>query len=282
MLPIASLDPILDRYDALLCDVWGVVHDGKRMFAAAAAALARARAAGKIVVLLTNAPKPREPIPGQLDRLGVPRAAWDTVVTSGDAIRDEVRRRVPGPMFRVGPASDQGLWDGLGLRLSDLRDARFVGVSGLQRLDETPADYATVLRELRERDLDMLCANPDVQVRYGGDLIWCAGALARDYEALGGRVVMAGKPHAPIYRLAYREVAQRLGREVAPARVLCIGDGVPTDVLGANRQGHDVLFIASGMHGEALLRGEAVDLDRTAAALAAGGTHAEFTMARLA
>ncbi|MCC7396435.1 MAG: TIGR01459 family HAD-type hydrolase [Planctomycetes bacterium] len=282
MQTLASLDEILDHYDAVLCDIWGVVHDGRRTYAGAADALARARARGKVVVLITNAPKPRDPIPGQLDRLGCPRAAWTAIVTSGDAIREELRRRAPGPMFRIGPASEQSLWQGLGLTFAELDHARFVGVSGLRTWEETPDAYTDVLRRMRAADLELLCANPDIQVRLGDSLVWCAGAIARDYQALGGRVVMAGKPYAPIYELAYVEVERQLGRRPARSRMLCIGDGVPTDVLGANRQGHDMLFIAGGMHGDALQRDGVVDGERVAAALAAQSVHAEFTMLQLA
>lgn len=281
MRAIHSLDELTDRYDAILCDVWGVVHNGRRIFADAAAALQRARRRGLCVVLLTNAPKQRDPIPGQLDRLGLPRDAWDQVVTSGDAIRAELKKRAPGKLFKIGPASDAVLWDGIGLERAPLDDADFFGVSGLEALEHTPATYAEVLQRARSRDLELLCANPDIQVRYGEQLIWCAGALARDYAALGGRVVMAGKPFAPIYAIAHREVAAKLGREVAKERVLCIGDGITTDVAGANGQGHDCLFVATGMHGERFATGGAPSMDAIAAELTANGVHAEYVITAL-
>ncbi len=277
------LDELRERYDALFCDLWGVVHNGVRVFESAAAALVRFRESGGRVVLITNVPKPRAPIPRQLDRLGVPRAAWDAIVTSGDAIRAEFAARAPGPMHRIGPASDTLLWDGLGLELSSLEEARFVGVTGLDDFDrETPADYGERLARARERDLEMVCANPDIVVRLGEKLFWCAGALARDYEALGGRVVMAGKPHAPIYALARRELADLLGREPDSKRVLAIGDGLGTDVLGANRAGLDALFIASGIHGGGLREGAGLDRAKVEAALAGEGVVARYAMAELA
>jgi HAD superfamily hydrolase (TIGR01459 family) len=278
---LTSIDSIADRYDAILCDVWGVIHDGRRIFPAAARALTRLRQAGKRVVLLTNVPKPRDPIPGQLDRLGFPRAAYDTIVTSGDAIRAELAARAPGPMYKIGPAHDGSLWAGLDLQFSALESADFIGISGLNDDSETPADYTDILRKARARDLDMLCANPDIVVRVGEHLIWCAGAIARDYAALGGRVIMAGKPHAPIYALAYRE----LGGEASipdKARILAIGDGIGTDIAGANAQGLDCLLIASGMHGEALCSDGLLDSAKVNAALAADGVSATYVMAELA
>jgi HAD superfamily hydrolase (TIGR01459 family) len=274
---IQSLDAILDGYDALLCDVWGVIHNGRRIFPAAAQALTRARGAGKRVILLTNVPKPRGPIPAQLDRLGFPRAAYDGIVTSGDAIRAELAKRAPGPMFKIGPAHDRVLWEGLGLEFASLEQASFIGISGLNDDAETPADYAAMLQAARARGLDLLCANPDIVVRVGEQLIWCAGAIARDYEALGGNVIMAGKPHAPIYQLAYAE----LGQEFDKSRILAIGDGAGTDMLGANAQGLDCLFVASGMHGAALLSESALDLGKVTAALDSAGARASYVMAEL-
>ena len=281
--PIESVDEIADRYDAVLCDVWGVVHNGREAYPAACAALQRLKRAGKHVILITNVPKPRGPIPAQLDRAGVPRDAWDAIVTSGDAIRAELAQRAPGPMFKIGPDDyDRTLWEGLGLAQSPLSEAAFFAISGLNRDDETPADYAGVLREAKARDLDFICANPDIVVQHGDRMIWCAGAIARDYEAIGGKVIMAGKPFPPIYELARKELAAIAGREIEPARILCIGDGVVTDIAGANAQGLDSLFIAAGIHGEALWTNGELDPAKVDAALAAEDTRATYAMAALA
>lgn len=279
---IPSIDDIADRYDAVLCDVWGVLHNGRRAYPAACAALQRLKRAGKHVVLITNVPKPRGPIPGQLDHAGVPRDAWDAIVTSGDAIRAELAARAPGPMFKIGPDDyDRTLWEGLGLQQAPLKDAAFFAISGLNRDDETPADYTDVLKEARARDLVMLCANPDIIVQWGDKMIWCAGAIARDYEALGGNVVMAGKPYPPIYELAYRELDTVAAKTIEKSRILCIGDGVPTDVAGAQAQGLGCLFIASGMHGEALWTNGVADAAKIDAALAQENVRATYAMAAL-
>ncbi len=280
---LPSLDAISDRYDAFLCDVWGVIHNGREIFPAAAAALARARAAGKIVLLVSNVPKPKGPIPGQLDRLKYPREAWDDVVTSGDAIRMELAKRAPGPMLKIGPPYDAALWEGLDLDYAPLEQAHFIGISGMNDEErETPADYTPLLHAAKARDLEMLCANPDIVVRMGDKLIWCAGAVAREYAALGGRVVMAGKPHAPIYELAYRELERIAGHAIDRKRILAIGDGPATDIVGANAQGIDALFIASGMHGAAFFAGGKLDVAKAEAALADEGAQARYIMPHLA
>lgn len=280
---IDTLDEIAAKYDAVLCDVWGVLHNGRTPYASAVAALQRLRAAGKTVVLLTNVPKPRWSIPPQLDRMGAPRDAWDAIVTSGDAIRAELQARAPGPMFKIGRGEyDRPLWEGLDIDEAPLDEAAFFAVAGLERDDETPADYAGVLKAARARDLEMLCANPDIVVQFGDRMIWCAGALARDYEAMGGRVVMAGKPFAPIYALACKELAGLAGRNIPRERILAIGDGLPTDIAGANAQGLDCVFIASGMHGESLWSGGALNPAKVDHALKEERVRATYAMKALA
>ncbi len=281
---LTSLDVLAGQYDALMCDVWGVLHNGRRVFPAAAAALQRARRAGMLVVLVTNVPKPRDPIPGQLDRLGCPRDAWDAIVTSGDAIRAELAVRAPGPMLKIGPEDDDSLWAGLGLeRTPDLAAARFIAISGLNApFDETVDDYADLLAQARARDLEMLCANPDLLVRVGDRLMVCAGAVAAAYAKLGGRVVMAGKPHAPIYRIAFAEIDGLAGRAVDKNRILAIGDGINTDIAGANAIGVDALFIASGVHGETFSTGGALDTAGIETALAKDNATARYIMEHLA
>lgn len=277
---IGSVKELAGQYDAVLCDVWGVLHDGRTVFPGVAQALAGIRAAGVCVVLLTNVPRPSSTMAESLARLKFPAYAWDAAVTSGDVIRVELARRAPGPMHLLGRDTDRALWEGLGLARSALDDARFIAVAGL-RAGEQPDDYLPALRRAREQRLDLLCANPDIQVRRAGELVWCAGALAQAYEQLGGSVVQAGKPHAPIYQRALEVVAGVAGRPINRERILAIGDGVSTDLLGANRQGIDALFVATGLHGTSLLHEDEVDLVRAGAALEAGGAHARYVIARL-
>lgn len=279
---IGSVAELAGRYDAVLCDVWGVLHDGRTVFPGAGDALVGLRAAGVCVVLLTNMPRPSSTMPAALDRLGFPDAAWDAIVTSGDAIRSELATRAPGPVHRLGRHTDVGLWEDLGLHfVDDLAGARFLAMAGLRDGDETPDDYRGVLRAARDLDLELLCANPDVQIMSGGRLLWCAGAVAEAYADLGGRVVQVGKPHAPIYDRAFETLATVSGRAVPRERVLAIGDGPATDLLGANQQGLDSLFIATGIHGDSLVDGDEVVLGRVAALLTVAGVTASYAMARL-
>ena len=253
--PCARFSEIAPAYDALLCDVWGVIHNGREAFPAACAALARYRAEVGPVVLISNSPRPHAQVIEQLDGLGVPRAAWSGIVTSGDATRLLLAERAPGPAWMVGPDRDLPLYEGLGVEFSDLKDAKFISVTGPYD-DETeePGDYRDRFLAARSRDLELICANPDLVVQRGERLIYCGGALAQLYESLGGKVLMAGKPFPIIYDLSLRKAEELAGqyRKEGPVdrkRVLCIGDGLPTDIRGANAQGLDVLFVASGIHG---------------------------------
>jgi len=279
---IGSLAEVTGGYHALLCDVWGVIHDGRTVFPGVAGALRDARARGVVVVLLTNVPRPSSTMPGALARLGFPDDTWDAIVTSGDAIRVELARRAPGPVHRIGRASDEGLWDGLGLHFAGLDEARFLAIAGLRGHADSPQYYLPVLRAARARDLELVCANPDVRVQVGDRLVFSAGAVAAQYEALGGRVVQAGKPDAAIYARAFQVLDEVAGCAVPVQRVLAVGDGIRTDLLGANRQGMDSLFIATGMHGTSLLSGSRPDPAKVGDALAQAGVRATYAMAGLA
>jgi HAD superfamily hydrolase (TIGR01459 family) len=246
---IPGLAAVVDRYDAFCCDVWGVVHNGLELFPGVAEALLRARERGVRVLLLTNAPRPAAPIDAQLVAYGLPRDAWDRVLTSGEATT-EMLAEIPGRRIaHIGPDRDLGLYDGTEARLVADAEAELVVTTGLFDDDtETPDDYRERFTDLIGRGLTLVCANPDVVVQRGARQVWCAGALARLWDELGGEVLRIGKPHAPIYDRVRRRLSDLLGRPLDEARVLAIGDGLPTDIRGANAQGWDVLFVTGGIH----------------------------------
>ncbi|MGH7011953.1 MAG: TIGR01459 family HAD-type hydrolase [Caulobacteraceae bacterium] len=284
MLCIDGLSALTGRFEALFCDVWGVIHDGERPFVGPCAALARWRAEKGPVILISNSPRPADAVTDQLASLGVPRAAWSAIVTSGDATRGLLAERAPGPCWRIGPERDETLYCGISLEFTDPERARFFSCTGLVDDEaETPEDYREALARAASRGLEMICANPDLAVQRGPRLVYCAGALAQLYEAMGGKVVMAGKPFAPIYELAFEQARRLLGRPIERRRVLAVGDGLPTDMAGARSQGLASLFIARGVHGEAALtKSGAVDPVKAEALLEAGGVDADFVLADLA
>lgn len=279
---IAGLADVADRYDVLLCDVWGVIHNGREAFPLPCAALARWRRERGPVILISNSPRPWRGVADQMDALGVPREAWSDLVTSGDVTRDLLAARAPGPAWKIGPERDAPLYEGLDLAFADLEAAAFIACTGPNDDElETPEDYRVELTRGVERGLEMICANPDRVVQRGDRLIYCAGALADLYQALGGQVVMAGKPFAPIYDLCLARAEALLERPFDARRVLVIGDGIATDLEGAQRQGLDALFIASGIHGADAIAGDGLDMGAVEALLAAEGAGAAFAMADL-
>ena len=250
---LPSIAPLASRYDAWLSDIWGVMHNGAEAFRPAGEACSRFRAAGGIVVLISNAPRPHDAVAAQLDRLGVPRDAYDAIITSGDVTRALLAKQAGRTVFHLGPDRDRGVFQA-DVRFAPVESADLVVNTGLfDDAKETPADYHSMLRGLRARDVPMICANPDLMVEKGDKLLYCAGALAQAYEAMGGTVQYAGKPHLPVYEEAFAIVANLLaagkgGRAFDKRRVLAIGDGLRTDMAGAQAAGLDALFIPSLLH----------------------------------
>jgi HAD superfamily hydrolase (TIGR01459 family) len=241
------------HYDAVLSDVWGVVHNGIAAFPPASEALCNFRRKGGAGVLISNAPRPGNQVMHLLDKLGVPRTAYDGIVTSGDVTRDMVGKRAGERVFLIGPERDHSIFTGLDAPFSTAQDADYVICTGLFDDEvETPDDYRDLLAQLRARNLFMVCANPDIVVERGEKLIYCAGALADAYAALGGEVYYAGKPYRPLYELALGEIEKARGSAVALDRVLAIGDSVRTDLKGAHDLGVDCLFVTAGIHAEEL------------------------------
>ena len=280
---LTGLSKVADRYDAVLCDVWGVMHNGVDSFAEAAGALQRFQEERGPVVLISNSPRPSQDVIAQLHALLVPDTAWSAFVTSGDVTRDLLAERAPGPAWDIGPNRDGTLYQGLGLTFAGPEAAAFVSCTGLINDEtETPNDYIETLSLAAERGLTMICANPDRVVQRGDRLIYCGGALAALYAELGGAVIMAGKPFAPIYERSLNEAERLAGKALDRKRVLAIGDGVPTDVMGANRQNLDCLFIANGIHAEESSDEEGrLDTARLAAVMAKGEVHAAYALAAL-
>jgi HAD superfamily hydrolase (TIGR01459 family) len=244
---------IAPRYDVVLCDIWGVVHNGIAAHTQACDALMRFRAHGGTVVLITNAPRPSPWVVRQMDRLGVPHDAYDDVMTSGDLTRDVIAGRKGEAVFHIGPERDLSIFDDLDLRLTAVEAADYVVCSGLfDEYQETPEDYCSLVATMRDRGLHMVCANPDLVVERGTERFYCAGAIADLYRATGGNVLYTGKPHRPIYEAALAKSAGVRGAAAAPARTLAIGDSLRTDITGARTLGIDGLFVSGGIHAQEL------------------------------
>ena len=251
---ISGLADIAYDYDAIFCDIWGVVHNGRRPHFPACGALERYRDEVGTVVLMSNTSRPSASVPEHFAHLEMPDGFFDAIVTSGDAIVNDLAARSPGPAFLIGPTqedevqTDMGIFDQVPMNFADLDDAAFVVCTGLYDYQDTVEDYEDLLDDLLQRELEMVCTNPDVRVQVDGRQFLCAGAIAQEYARMGGAVVYGGKPHPPIYTLGRAWLEQVMGYQ--PERVLMIGDNLFTDVLGAQREGIDCLFIQDGLYGD--------------------------------
>jgi len=250
----AALGELAGRYDAILCDVWGVIRDGDSLITPALDALVRFRQGGGLVCLVSNSPRRAPSLERFLRGMGAPDGVWDAAVTSGDATHALLSRFAPGPAYKLGPDFDDPIYAGTGLEFAPLERAKVISCTGLADYEtETPDDYTGFLQRAAALDLPMVCANPDIVVQGpGGKLLYCAGALAKAYEALGGTALYAGKPHPPIYELARMALSELSGKTVANDRILAIGDGLTTDLAGANREQLDCLFITGGINSGAI------------------------------
>lgn len=278
---ITDLDQLTGSADILLCDVWGVIHNGVNPFQLSVEALKAARQRGQTVILITNSPRPAGGVIRQFETIGVDPDSWDDIVTSGDVTRQLVTEG-PKQIYFLGPERDIALVEGLDVELVGPDAARAVLCTGLFD-DETEQaeDYRSMLESFRARDLPFICANPDRMVERGDRLVPCAGALADLYVDLGGETRIAGKPHAPIYREAMAR-ARAIRGSADQARALAIGDGVHTDIRGALDNGFEAVFIARGIHANHYLNGRVTDEARLQAFLDAEDVAPAYWMEWLA
>ncbi len=247
-----------DRYDALILDLWGVIHNGLAAYPAVPDCLTRARAAGMQILFLSNAPRRSKEVVKRLTELGIAPSAYDHIVTSGDLVRDALMVRddpfyaaLGRDYYHLGPERDWGLMEDMDYRAVAFEDASFVVNTGLfEDETETVADYEAFVAAALERALPMVCVNPDRWVMRGERLLPCAGVLAEVYEDRGGPTSYRGKPYAAAYEACFKAFG-----EIDRERVLAIGDSLHTDIAGAHAVGVDVVFVTSGIHAKTLGNG---------------------------
>ncbi len=246
---LTGLNEIAGNYDALLCDVWGVLHNGTRASNRAIEALSGFKRLNKPTFLLTNAPRPNLQVLRQLEKLDIPlETTFDEIVTSGDVTRGIISN-INNPIFHIGTDFDKSVFEGLDVEFADWQSAEAVVCTGLyDDFTETPEDYSKLLTDIKKRDLPFICANPDIIVEHGGMMRWCAGALAKKYDEIGGQTMIVGKPNRPVYEHAHVLLNQAAGRTLDNSRILAIGDGINTDIAGALGYGLDVVYISAGIH----------------------------------
>jgi HAD superfamily hydrolase (TIGR01459 family) len=251
--------------------------------AEAVEALRQFRQAGGRAVLITNAPRAVAPIVDMLDRLHVPRDAYDAVITSGEVTRAMIAPYRGKIIHHIGPPTiDDSIYDGLGVIRGPAEEAEAVVVTDLDTDDDTPDMYEARIAVWLRRKLPLICANPDRVVEHGGRIIYCGGALADLYEAHGGSIKMSGKPYRPIYDEALRLAEKAAGKPLERGRILAIGDSVRTDAIGAANAGLDLLFITGSIHAQELDAFGSPDPEAVRDLVAPSGARLKGFMPRLA
>ncbi len=247
---INGLSAIAPHFQGILCDVWGVLHNGKQAIPNAAHALCNYRKNfGNPVVLITNSPRSAQQIAHHLASLGIPTEAYDAIITSGDTVRDLLSQKDVPNIFHIGPHRHQNFFEKIECNSTDANQADLIVCTGLRdRENENPEHYRQQFAEYISLGLTMICANPDIVSEHGDKLVWCAGSLARLYNEMGGQVLTTGKPNPPIYQSALRQLENLSNTKLPTNRILAIGDGLFTDIKGANAKGLGTLFLSGGIH----------------------------------
>jgi HAD superfamily hydrolase (TIGR01459 family) len=281
---VAAAGALLERYDVIFCDVWGVLHDGHKAFPQACDALLRFRAQGGTVILVSNAPVPKERVAAMLDSRGVPREAWDDIVASGEIALRHIAEQGYERIYRIGPPDrDAATFASLTAALAPLEEADAILCTGLDDdRTQTADDYRAVLQRARARNLPFVCANPDLVVDVGGTQLICAGAIADLYERMDGAVFWAGKPHANAYDSAQAAAESIRWAPVGRDRILAVGDSLRTDLKGAEAAGIDAIFVASGIHRDETMGSGELSPDKLAILFAPPAPPALAIMKKLA
>ncbi len=247
---IMSFSDISNNYSALICDIWGVVHNGLVANDEAVAALVKYRQMGGKVILVTNASRTAPFIKKMLDSMDITQEAYDVIVTSGDVTRNHIKKYSNDIIHHVGPITNEVVFDGLNITKGEAQEAKAIVITGLDKDDDGLEKYQDRLNEWLELGLELICTNPDKVVEIGDKILYCPGAIADLYQEMGGKIIMAGKPSEVIYNASFLEIGKITGNKINLKTILAIGDSVRTDATGAANMGIDFLFISGSIHKE--------------------------------
>jgi HAD superfamily hydrolase (TIGR01459 family) len=257
---LTGIKSLVDRYDVFIVDLWGTLHDGFEAYPGAVDALTRLEAAGKRVVLLSNAPRRVAAAERTLAAVGIAPHLYGLLITSGEAVHAALRDRpdawhskLNGPCWHLGPTRDRSIFEGLGLDVREKPEgAGFCVVTGANLDQEVVEDYKQDMDRALALGQPMICANPDIVVPVGNTLVVCAGAFAEYYASQGGDVYWHGKPHPPIYHRVFAGLEALGSGPVDPTRIIAIGDALATDIAGAAGAGLASGLVVGGVHGAEL------------------------------
>ena len=256
---IKQLKDISKNYNVLFCDIWGCIHNGKEAYQNALKALVEFKRNNGFVMLLTNAPRPKNAVKAHLSTFGISEKYFNDITTSGDAAQNSMLSGDVGTkVFHLGPKRDVSFFNDIPpdrkltnkINVVELRHAEGIVCTGLfDDRTETPENYKDLIKYSIQKNLKLLCVNPDIFVDVGDLRVWCAGGIAEAFTKAGGNSIYCGKPHRQIYNLAYSKLKKH---NIKCPKILCIGDGINTDILGGNKENLDTLFICGGLSGPEL------------------------------
>ena len=246
---IPKRSDLYKNYNLILCDIWGVIHNGKDYYPKAVEFLMDFQKQGGLVFLITNAPRRSKVVREYLLNMGIDKLICENIVTSGDCSYNWICSISDKPIFHLGPKKDYSLFSDLDLNLSNQDSCSECICTGFfDEYTETLDDYEELLNTLLDRKIKIHCANPDLYVHRGEIKLPCAGLIAQKYNELGGEVSYFGKPYTPIYELALHEANERQKNSISKSDILAIGDGLHTDIAGADNFKIDSMFILNGVH----------------------------------
>jgi HAD superfamily hydrolase (TIGR01459 family) len=240
---IKGLVEIHKKYDAFFIDIWGVIHNGIKLYPGAIEVLENLLKSKKRLVLMSNAPRPSKKVEGLLKKMKINKIFFKYIFTSGEAALKSLQKNVYGKkFFHLGPKRDDSLFKGFEENKKDLSKADFILCTGFLDGHEADLDYyKNLLKNFTK--IKMVCTNPDLVVHRGLKEEYCAGTLAALFKELGGKVIYFGKPHPQIYKLCVKK----------NEKILVIGDNILTDIKGANNMKFDSLLITHGIHKDEFL-----------------------------
>jgi HAD superfamily hydrolase (TIGR01459 family) len=244
---VNNFSEISNQYNALICDIWGVIHNGQELFPGINECLLNFKMLNNVVILLSNAPRPSSYVSSVLDKLGFKDECYDGIITSGDLTKKSLDEKIFGEnCYHIGPERDLNIFEGTNVNRVDFNNSDFIFVTGLFNDEiEDENDYLDLLNSAREREMTLVCANPDLLVQRGDKLIPCAGLISKTYEEMGGKVVNIGKPFSPIFKEAIEMVKKN--SKFDEHKILVVGDGLETDIKGANSIGLDSILVLGGL-----------------------------------
>lgn len=253
---IDGISELIDNYDFFILDIWGVIHDGKEPYNGVCEVLKYLKQRDKKICLLSNAPRRTDKVMEVLENMSITSDYYDFIITSGQTVYNHLKNNVLNNYqnfgknyLYVGPKKDMDLIKDLNYNLVNFAsEANFIIATGFDHDGSVITEKIEQITQAKNFNLPMICANPDlVVIRKDGTEMPCAGVIASQYENIEGKVIYFGKPFSEIYEYACENYEKFFNKKISLNRIIAIGDGLETDIKGANNFGIDNILVTSGI-----------------------------------